>query len=197
MSVPPFASAFVGQYRSYYRSLHLLTIIDHLVTMFSAWISDRYHCRGLVTMFSCTLCVIGFAMFLGTFSLLAPHYLRSNAFCVFRWPYEYSKIWELVPLNHRRVLLSAGIINLECQQRSTPHQTSYSHRYRVYHDKLGGNSCNLAARLPLSAAAVQEGHDNAADLFCVHGAGRWCQHLLPLVAEQEKGRNSHHDGEKR
>ncbi|KAF8219144.1 MFS general substrate transporter [Tricholoma matsutake] len=46
MSVPPFASAFV-------------------VTMFSAWISDRYHCRGLVTMFSCTLCVIGFAMFLG------------------------------------------------------------------------------------------------------------------------------------
>ncbi|KAF9459787.1 major facilitator superfamily domain-containing protein [Collybia nuda] len=47
MSVPPFATAF-------------------FVNLISAYISDRYHCRGFVTMFTCTLCVIGFAMYLGS-----------------------------------------------------------------------------------------------------------------------------------
>ncbi|TFK36156.1 major facilitator superfamily domain-containing protein [Crucibulum laeve] len=47
MSVPPFAVAFV-------------------VNMIGACISDRYRCRGLVSIFSCSLCVIGFAMFLGS-----------------------------------------------------------------------------------------------------------------------------------
>ncbi|KAF8198500.1 major facilitator superfamily domain-containing protein [Pholiota molesta] len=45
MSVPPFAVAFV-------------------LTMLGAYISDRYHCRGFVSIFSCILCIIGFAMFL-------------------------------------------------------------------------------------------------------------------------------------
>ncbi|KAF5327673.1 hypothetical protein D9619_005010 [Psilocybe cf. subviscida] len=45
MSVPPFATAFA-------------------VAMISSYISDHYHCRGLVSMFSCLLCIIGFAMFL-------------------------------------------------------------------------------------------------------------------------------------
>ncbi|KAF9473919.1 MFS general substrate transporter [Pholiota conissans] len=45
MSVPPFAAAF-------------------FLTMVGAYISDRYRCRGLVSIFSCILCVIGFAMFL-------------------------------------------------------------------------------------------------------------------------------------
>ncbi|KAF9460248.1 major facilitator superfamily domain-containing protein [Collybia nuda] len=47
MSVPPFATAF-------------------FVSLISAFISDRYHCGGFVTMFNCTLCVIGFAMYLGS-----------------------------------------------------------------------------------------------------------------------------------
>ncbi|KAF8960454.1 major facilitator superfamily domain-containing protein [Flammula alnicola] len=47
MSVPPFAVAFV-------------------VTMIGAYVSDRYRCRGLVSIFSCLLCVIGFGMFLGS-----------------------------------------------------------------------------------------------------------------------------------
>ncbi|KAH9485871.1 putative transporter [Psilocybe cubensis] len=45
MSVPPFATAFV-------------------VSMAGAFISDRYRCRGLVTIFASVLAVIGFAMFL-------------------------------------------------------------------------------------------------------------------------------------
>ncbi|KAJ3576373.1 hypothetical protein NP233_g462 [Leucocoprinus birnbaumii] len=47
MTVPPFAVAFV-------------------TATISAWISDRYRCRGAVLMFSSTMCVIGFAMFLGS-----------------------------------------------------------------------------------------------------------------------------------
>ncbi|PPQ89888.1 hypothetical protein CVT25_004810 [Psilocybe cyanescens] len=45
MSVPPFATAFV-------------------VSMIGAFVSDRYRCRGLVTIFASILAVIGFAMFL-------------------------------------------------------------------------------------------------------------------------------------
>ncbi|KIK65255.1 hypothetical protein GYMLUDRAFT_195081 [Collybiopsis luxurians FD-317 M1] len=47
MSVPPFAVAFV-------------------VAMISAYISDRYRCRGAMTIVSSLFCVIGFAMFLGS-----------------------------------------------------------------------------------------------------------------------------------
>ncbi|KAJ6500774.1 major facilitator superfamily domain-containing protein [Mycena sanguinolenta] len=45
MSVPPFAVAFV-------------------VAMVTAWISDRYKCRGIVSSVCSVFCVIGFAMFL-------------------------------------------------------------------------------------------------------------------------------------
>lgn len=34
--------------------------------MLTAWISDRYHCRGLVSVFGSVLCTVGFAMFLGS-----------------------------------------------------------------------------------------------------------------------------------
>ncbi|KXN84147.1 hypothetical protein AN958_00389 [Leucoagaricus sp. SymC.cos] len=47
MTVPPFAVAFV-------------------IAMISAWVSDRYHCRGLVLVISSLMSVIGFAMFLGS-----------------------------------------------------------------------------------------------------------------------------------
>ncbi|KAJ7700772.1 major facilitator superfamily domain-containing protein [Mycena rosella] len=47
MSVPPFAVAFV-------------------LTMITAYISDRYQCRGAVTVFASVLCTVGFAMFLGS-----------------------------------------------------------------------------------------------------------------------------------
>jgi len=49
-SVPPFAVAFV-------------------VTVISSYISDRYGCRGFVSMFSGVLCIIGFSMFLASHSL--------------------------------------------------------------------------------------------------------------------------------
>ncbi|KAJ7490999.1 major facilitator superfamily domain-containing protein [Mycena latifolia] len=47
MSVPPFSVAFV-------------------LTMITAYVSDRYQCRGAVTVFASVLCTIGFAMFLGS-----------------------------------------------------------------------------------------------------------------------------------
>ncbi|KAJ7765742.1 major facilitator superfamily domain-containing protein [Mycena metata] len=47
MSVPPFSVAFV-------------------MTMITAWISDRYQCRGWVTVFGSVLCIAGFGMFLGS-----------------------------------------------------------------------------------------------------------------------------------
>ncbi|KAF5349217.1 hypothetical protein D9756_009501 [Leucocoprinus leucothites] len=47
MTVPPFAVAFV-------------------TATISAWISDRYRCRGLILILSSLMCVIGFAMFLGS-----------------------------------------------------------------------------------------------------------------------------------
>ncbi|KAG6863615.1 hypothetical protein C0993_010861, partial [Termitomyces sp. T159_Od127] len=50
-SVPPFAVAFV-------------------VTVITSYISDRYGCRGYVTIFSGVLATIGFAMFLGQSSIL-------------------------------------------------------------------------------------------------------------------------------
>ncbi|KAJ2915912.1 hypothetical protein MD484_g4529, partial [Candolleomyces efflorescens] len=49
MSVPPFAAAFV-------------------VTMLGAFVSDRYHCRGLVSMFAFLLCITGFSVFLASTS---------------------------------------------------------------------------------------------------------------------------------
>lgn len=45
MTVPPFAVAFV-------------------VTIIAAYISDRYNCRGYMSMLTSLLCVIGFAIFL-------------------------------------------------------------------------------------------------------------------------------------
>ncbi|KAF8068065.1 major facilitator superfamily domain-containing protein [Lyophyllum atratum] len=48
-SVPPFAVAF-------------------FVTMAAAVVSDRYHCRGFVSMFCCVLCIIGFSMYLASHS---------------------------------------------------------------------------------------------------------------------------------
>ncbi|TFK21501.1 MFS general substrate transporter [Coprinopsis marcescibilis] len=47
MSVPPFAVAFV-------------------LTMIGALVSDRYQCRGLVSMFAFALCIVGFTTFLST-----------------------------------------------------------------------------------------------------------------------------------
>ncbi|KAJ7290157.1 major facilitator superfamily domain-containing protein [Mycena rebaudengoi] len=47
MSVPPFSVAFV-------------------LTMITAYISDRYQCRGLITIFASVLCTIGFGLFLGS-----------------------------------------------------------------------------------------------------------------------------------
>ncbi|RXW24368.1 hypothetical protein EST38_g1480 [Candolleomyces aberdarensis] len=47
MSVPPFAAAFV-------------------VTMVGAFVSDRYCCRGFVSMFAFILCITGFAIFLAS-----------------------------------------------------------------------------------------------------------------------------------
>lgn len=47
MSVPPFAAAFV-------------------VTMLGAFVSDRYRCRGFVSMFAFILCITGFAIFLAS-----------------------------------------------------------------------------------------------------------------------------------
>ncbi|KAH9482229.1 putative transporter [Psilocybe cubensis] len=47
MTVPPFAVAFG-------------------LAMVGAYVSDRYRCRGYITMFGSLLCVIGFAMFLGS-----------------------------------------------------------------------------------------------------------------------------------
>jgi sugar phosphate permease len=49
MSVPPFSVAFV-------------------VAMVAAWISDRYQCRGVVTVVCSVFCVVGFGMFLGSHS---------------------------------------------------------------------------------------------------------------------------------
>ncbi|ESK84554.1 mfs transporter [Moniliophthora roreri MCA 2997] len=47
MSVPPFAVAFV-------------------LSMACAFISDKFQCRGIISIFSSILCVIGFSMFLGS-----------------------------------------------------------------------------------------------------------------------------------
>ncbi|KAF8659466.1 hypothetical protein AX16_001833 [Volvariella volvacea WC 439] len=47
MSVPPFAAGF-------------------FFSMISAYISDRYHCRGLISLVSSVLCIIGWALFLST-----------------------------------------------------------------------------------------------------------------------------------
>ncbi|KAJ7865008.1 major facilitator superfamily domain-containing protein, partial [Mycena olivaceomarginata] len=47
MSVPPFSVAFV-------------------FAVLTAWISDRYHCRGAVTVFYSVLRTVGFAMLLGS-----------------------------------------------------------------------------------------------------------------------------------
>ncbi|KAJ7592019.1 major facilitator superfamily domain-containing protein [Mycena floridula] len=49
MSVPPYAAAFV-------------------VTMLTAYVSDKYNCRGYVSIFCSFLCIIGFGMFLGSTS---------------------------------------------------------------------------------------------------------------------------------
>ncbi|EEB89205.1 hypothetical protein MPER_12722, partial [Moniliophthora perniciosa FA553] len=47
MSVPPFAVAFV-------------------LSMTCAFISDKFQCRGLISIFASILCIIGFALFLGS-----------------------------------------------------------------------------------------------------------------------------------
>ncbi|KAJ6503584.1 major facilitator superfamily domain-containing protein [Mycena sanguinolenta] len=47
MSVPPFSVALV-------------------VSVITSWISDRYQCRGAVTVFCSVLCTVGFGMFLGS-----------------------------------------------------------------------------------------------------------------------------------
>ncbi|KAF7297483.1 MFS domain-containing protein [Mycena indigotica] len=47
MSVPPYSVAFV-------------------VSMTTAWVSDKYRCRGLATVFGAVLGIVGFAMFLGS-----------------------------------------------------------------------------------------------------------------------------------
>ncbi|KAJ7579912.1 major facilitator superfamily domain-containing protein [Mycena floridula] len=47
MTVPPFAVAFV-------------------ISLLAAYISDHYDCRGYITIVSSVLCVVGFAMFLGS-----------------------------------------------------------------------------------------------------------------------------------
>ncbi|GLB38895.1 putative major facilitator superfamily protein [Lyophyllum shimeji] len=65
-SVPPFAAAFV-------------------VTMVAAYISDRYHCRGYVSIFSGILCIIGFAMYLASHSFKVKYgslfFTISGAYC--------------------------------------------------------------------------------------------------------------------
>lgn len=65
-SVPPFAAAFV-------------------VTMISAFVSDRYGCRGLVSMFCGLLCLIGFVMFLVSHSIHVKYaslfFTISGAYC--------------------------------------------------------------------------------------------------------------------
>jgi len=65
MTVPPFAVAFVR------KSIFLKEKRGRLTSYFpvgvtSAYISDHFHCRGLVSIFSSVLAVIGFALFLAS-----------------------------------------------------------------------------------------------------------------------------------
>lgn len=65
MSVPPFSVAFVGMSCSRY-SRSIIKHTHFAVSMIAAFISDRYQCRGAITVFCSVLCTIGFAMFLGS-----------------------------------------------------------------------------------------------------------------------------------
>lgn len=64
MTVPPFAVAFVSKSKF---PTHILTSLIFVpASLVFAYVSDRFRCRGFVSMFSSLLCVIGFAMFLGS-----------------------------------------------------------------------------------------------------------------------------------
>lgn len=68
MSVPPFAAAFVGTSCPNFATTGVREVDPaswFLVTMLGAFVSDKYRCRGLVSMFSFVLCIIGFSLFLG------------------------------------------------------------------------------------------------------------------------------------
>lgn len=69
MSVPPFAVAFVRKHPKLLAVDNCPYLLLQLVIMIFGYISDRYHCRGLVSTFASLLCVIGFGMFLGMFPL--------------------------------------------------------------------------------------------------------------------------------
>jgi len=63
--------------------VHTLSVCPErrcLVSIFLAYISDRYRCRGSIIMVCGTLCAIGFAMYLGKFPvrLCVQHYLTSS-----------------------------------------------------------------------------------------------------------------------
>ncbi|KAJ3532091.1 hypothetical protein NMY22_g7890 [Coprinellus aureogranulatus] len=68
MSVPPFAVAFFGESLPITRSSVIVEASVRIVAvaMLGAYISDRYRCRGFMSMFSSIMCAIGFAMFLAS-----------------------------------------------------------------------------------------------------------------------------------
>src|SRR5262249_7509907 len=81
-----------------------------IVSLLMAWLSDRYYKRGLVTIATTSLCIIGFAMFLGNVQLdfrpeLTLSYRLSKSPC---------SIWLSLLLHYGRLQRLADHLSLEC-----------------------------------------------------------------------------------
>jgi hypothetical protein len=77
MSVPPFAVAFVREHSFFSFPSLIQYHTFFLVSIITAFLSDKYRARGLTMIFFSIICIIGFAMFLGMFL----HLFSSNQQC--------------------------------------------------------------------------------------------------------------------
>ena len=151
-----------------------------LVSMLLAYVSDRYRCRGLVVIVCGILCAIGFAMYLGWFSVrfCIRHYLTSSRYLP-RFIILPREIWFSLLEHLWSLLLCTRSIHVDGQQLSAPYKARHCHRHWIYNDKFGGHLCDLALRNSFTAAPVQEGMHHDGHFLANRVFVCWSEYLVP------------------
>jgi len=166
MSVPPFAVAFV-------------------VAIISAYISDRFQCRGIVSIVSSLFCVIGFAMFLGKLCLSEFSPVTDLPYLPYRLPQYSRTIWLTLLFDPWNLHSCTHDFFLGFQQCLTSNPACDLHCHCFHSHKFRWNPCYLAHGVPFFAAPLYKSNYHVASvLYPVRGRFR---NKLDVSLQPEQG----------
>lgn len=169
MSVPPFAVSFCCKYLI--PTSRTSDSLDTSVALISAFLSDRYHCRGLTSILCGVLCLIGFSMFLGQSELnslpsLGAYDQTSHIKFHYRLKFKINPICLSLLLHNRNIRRRPRSLHMELQQRLPACPTCHRRRPRFHNDELGWHPGNLATGVVITCSSVYESFHRICCFLC-------------------------------